>query len=96
MAYTEELFTSMAVAGAGGQRTLTNADSPYTYKGVITGGKTTTAGILLSGKQQIGKQNTEATPYVNREFDSSGLFDAVWSNTNIITIPSGSVTIYFG
>lgn len=86
-----------AMAGARGQLKLTNAESPYTYNALISGGLTTDTGILLDASQFVGGDNTEAADFVSREFSSTGLFDPTWSMDNVITIPVGkSIIIYFG
>ena len=92
----DSILTLNAMAGAKGQKTLTNADSPYSYDGLIIGGITSTAGITLDAAQYNKLQNSELSDYSGREFNSSGNLDVTWSIKNEITIPSGSITIYFG
>jgi hypothetical protein len=92
----DSILTLNAMAGAKGQKTLTSSDSPYSYAGLIIGGVTSTASILLDAKQYNQSQNPELEAFNDREFSSSGTLDVTWSINNVITIPSGSITIYFG
>ena len=93
----DSILTLNAMAGAKGQKILTNADSPYGYTGLIVGGITSNAGVLLAGKQYNKLSNSELDDYTAREFSSGGTLDVVWSVSNTITIPGGtSIIIYFG
>jgi len=77
----------LAMAGAGGQIDLTNADSPFDYPGLITGGKTDDVTVTLTGTQYNKENNNLLPAFEDREFASDGLFDAVWSIRNTIVIP---------
>ena len=88
--------TLNAMAGVGGWKILTDADSPYSIDSLVIGARTTDSGVLVSGKQI--SDNTEVdSPFTDVELNSSGQFDPLWSRETVITVPTdATVKVFLG
>jgi len=85
-----------AMSGAGGQKTLTSADTGYTYEGLISGYECDTAGNTISGDQYNQENNSELESYTDKPLKDDEIFHPLWVMNSTWTITGGEVTIYFG